>query len=261
MVRETAPAVLDRGGARPRLLAVAGGKGGVGTTTIAVNLAVVLAQAGRRTVLADLSPAGRDAAFLCGLNRPPTPIHRPSGTSTLAERLDLGPGGVRVFTEGPAGETPWTSGENEDRLLEGFATLGTIAEFVVIDAGNSVGRATRRLWRTADAILVVATPELTSVMNAYAAIKSLVPPDGPPELFCVVSRAPEAAVAEDIYARLAQACRRFLGIRLRFAGYVPPAVEIEEAGRRGEPFVLASPNSVACRQILAVSRGIAGSEA
>jgi len=232
----------------------------VGTTTIAVNLAVALAQAGRRAALADLSPSGRDAAALCGLDRRRTQIGGRTNESPIAGLLEPGAGGVRVLAGGWSPEAPWTSPEAEDRLLDGVASLGPMVDFVVVDAGNSPGRGARRLWRAADAILLVVTPELTSVMNAYAAVKSLAPHDGPPEMFSVVSRAPAADVAADIHARLAQACRRFLGIRLRFAGYVPPAIEIEEAGRRGEPVVLASPASSACRQIVAVSREIAGSE-
>lgn len=260
LVREAAPAVFGRGCARPRLVAVAGGAGGIGTTTLAVNLAVALAQAGRRTILADASPSGRDAAVLCGLDRQRGAIDRPIGESNLADLIQPGPGGLRILAKSEVNETPWRSLPIADCLLDHLATLSSMADWVVVDAGNSPGRQSRRLWRAADAILLVATPELTSVMNAYAAVKSLAPPDAPPEVFSVVSRASAAAAAEEIHARLAQACRRFLGIRLRHAGYVPAAIEIEEAGRRGEPFILASPGSLASRQILAISRRIASNE-
>ncbi len=260
LVRENATAFANRGCACARVVAVTGGKGGVGTTTIAVNLAVVLAQGGWRTVLADLSPSGRDAVALCGLDLQGVKTRRRAGESHLADLLAPGPGGLRVLVGASSRDMSWSTPETEDHLIEDLASLGPTVDFVVVDAGNNPSRDTRRLWRTADAIVVVATPELTSVMNAYAAVKSLASREVPPEVFSVVSRAPMAAVAEDIHARLAQACHRFLGIRLRFAGYVPPAIEIEEAGRRGQPFVLASPNSLACRQILAVSRGIVGSE-
>ncbi len=257
LVRETASSVSGRGSVGPCLVAVAGGKGGVGTTTIAVNVAVALAQRGRSTVLIDLSPTGRDAAALCGLDHRRVDLDEGLGDSNLADLLVLGPSGVRMLAAGWSREAPWAAAEAGDRLLGGLASLGPMADFLVVDAGNSLGRGVSRLWRSADAILLVATPELASVMNAYAAVKMLVPRENPPEIFSVVSRAPTADVAADIHARLAQACRRFLGLQLRFAGYIPPALEIEEASRRGEPFVLASPNSFACRQILALSREIA----
>jgi len=259
LVREAAPAVFGRGCARPRLVAVAGGAGGIGTTTLAVNLAVALAQAGRRTILADASLAGRDAAALCGLDCRRGAIDRPIGESKLADLIQPGPGGLRILAKSEVNETPWRSFPIENCLLDHLATLSSMADWVVVDAGNSPGQQSRRLWRAADALLLVATPEPSSIMNAYAAVKALAPQETPPELFSVISRAP-AAAAEEIHARLAQACRRFLGIRLRHAGYVPVAIEIAEAGRRGEPFILASPASLASRQILAISRRIASNE-
>jgi flagellar biosynthesis protein FlhG len=105
-------------------------------------------------------------------------------------------------------------------------------------------------------MLLVATPELASVMNAYAAVKALVAADGSADIRTVINMAPTAAVADDIHARLALACRRFLGVGVQPAGFLPPAPQIEDAGRRGEPFVLASPGCPACREIEQLSRWV-----
>jgi flagellar biosynthesis protein FlhG len=227
----------------------------VGTTTIAVNLAVALTQRDRRTVLADMSPGGSDASILCGLSAQRAVVSSPSDRQNFADLLEHGPCGVRVL----AG--PWSNGEMrtsaspaEDRVTEELRRLGPVADLLIFDAGNSPSRIARRIWHAADLVLLVATPELASVMNAYAAVKALAAADRPAEIFTVANMAPTAAVADDIHARLSLACRRFLGIRLRPAGFVPPASHIEEAGRRGEPFVLASPGCPACRQIEHLSR-------
>lgn len=247
--------------ARPPLVAVAGGKGGVGTTTIAVNLAVTLAHCGRRTVFADLTPSGSDAAILCGLSGRRTAVRPPSGRQGIADLLEPGPGGVRVLAGPWSSDETWASSPAEDRVFDEIPVLGSIADFLVVDAGNSPSRIARRIWHAADLVLLVATPELASVMNAYAAVKALAGPDGPAETFTVINMAPTAAVADDIHARLSLACRRFLGMGLRPAGFVPPASQIEDAGRRGEPFVLASPGCPACREIERLSRWVTGGQA
>lgn len=262
LVRQAPAADSGLGCARPRLVAVAGGKGGVGTTTIAVNLAVALANLGRRTVLADASPAGSDASILCGLSGRRTIVSSPSGRQSIADLLEPGPGGVRVL----AG--PWSNGEMgpsaspvEGRVIEELRSFGPGADLLIFDAGNSPNRIARRIWYAADLVLLVATPELASVMNAYASVKALAGPDGPAEIFTVINMAPTAAVADDIHVRLSLACRRFLGMGLRPAGFVPPASQIEDAGRRGEPFVLASAGCPACREIERLSRWVTGGQA
>jgi flagellar biosynthesis protein FlhG len=227
----------------------------VGTTTIAVNLAVALAHLGRRTVLADVSPSAGDASILCGLAGQRPAADMSSGRNTIADLLEPGPGGVRVLI-GPwcDGEMWSSSSSAEDRLIEEVQVLGPMADFLIVDAGNSPSRIARRLWHASDVALLVATPDLASVMNAYAAVKALGEVDGPADIFTVINMAPTTAVADDIHGRLALACRRFLGVKLRPAGFVPLASQIEDAGRRGEPFVLASPGCPACREIEHLSR-------
>jgi flagellar biosynthesis protein FlhG len=235
---------------RPRLVTVAGGKGGVGTTTIAVNLAVLLARQGRRTVLADVASPGADTVIFCRIPGRHTVADVLAGRRSVAETLEPGPGGVQVLS-GPWGshEVWHSAAAAQDQLIEQFLHLGQIAELLVVDAGNSPTRIARRLWQASDLVFLVATPELASIMNAYAAVKILASPDDPISIRTVVNMAPSAAVADDVHARLALACRRFLGIGSQPAGYLGHAAQVAEAGRRGRPFVLASPGCPASRQM------------
>jgi len=245
---------------RPRLVAVAGGKGGVGTTTIAVNLAVLLARQGHRTVLADVGSTGADTVIFCRLPGRHTVADVLAGRRSVAETLEPGPGGVQVLS-GPWGShEAWHSAASaQDQLIEQFLNLGQIADFFVVDAGNTPTRIARRLWQASDLVFLVSTPELASVMNAYAAVKVLAAANDPISIRTVVNMAPSAAAADDVHARLALACRRFLGIGSQAAGSLGYAAQVAEAGRRGRPFVLASPGCPASRQVqqlaLAVTDG------
>ncbi len=240
---------------KPRLVVVAGGKGGVGTTTIAVNVAVLLAKQGRRTVLADVGANGADTVIFCRVPGRHTVADVLAGRRTVEEALEPGPEGLKVLS-GPWGSREiWHSAAAaQDQLVEQFHDLGQIAEFLVVDAGNSPTRVARCLWHVADHALLVSTSELASVMSAYAAVKTFASANTPPLLHTVVNMVPGSNVADDVHARIALACRRFLGVRFRAAGFLDRAKEVAEASRRGQPFVLASPACRAARQIEDLAR-------
>ena len=178
------PAACD---SRPRLVVVAGGKGGVGTTTIAMNLAHALACAGKRTVLADASPTGSDVAVLCGVLEHCGAADVLRGRRGAAEVLQPGPGAVQILA-GVCGQSELWDGPagTHDRFIEQLAGLAAHADFVVVDAGNTPTRIARRLWQAADILLLVTTTGLASVLDAYAAVKALAAGDGVAPLWSVV---------------------------------------------------------------------------
>jgi len=246
--------------ARARVIAVAGGKGGVGTTTIAVNLAVMLARQQHRTVLADVSAAGSDATALCRQAGRSAMDDVMTDARDIAEILEPGPAGVQVLPRPWPASEPWPTSETaQQRLVEQLHSLGPIADFVIVDAGNTPTPIARRLCQACDRVLLVATPALASIVNAYAAVKGLALFNGLVRVDTVVNMAPTEAVADDVHARLALACRRFLAIESRTAGHVCYANQVEEAGQRGEPFVVASPRSCASRQIAQLAARLVGS--
>lgn len=247
LVRDCAAADAFAAGPRPRVVLVGSGKGGVGTTTIAVNLAVAAARAGRKTVLVDADKDGGDVAVLCGLQERYTIADVLSGRRTATEVLQVGPGAVRVLP-GVWGlerlcDFPAAAGQ---RLLGQLRNLGTPPELVVLDVGNGSSQILRPLCRAADVVLMVTTAEAPSVIDTYASIKAMVTSETTGQIHALVNRAADAEVARGVQARLAMACRRFLGIRLQSAGHVsddPMAAEGET------PFVIAAPNCKATRQI------------
>ncbi len=228
---------------RPGLAVVSSGKGGVGTTTVAVNLAVEMAQKGLRTILVDADPNAGDVAALCRLEERYTLADVLSGRRTVREVLQPGPAAVEVLpgvwglerlSDFPAAAV--------ERLLQGLFGLGEKTDLIVFDAGNAPNRLMRRLWRAADLNLIVATPETLAILDTYALIKVLSGDEKLDSLYTLVNQAESATEADEVHARLAQACHRFLGIALHQAGRLPPDLAIAAAGRASEPFVTAMPN-------------------
>src|SRR6186997_2625784 len=156
----------------PKIVVVCGGKGGVGTTTVAVNLAISLVREGRRVVLVDADFAGPDVTTLCGIDEPYGAAEVLSGRRTVHEVLSRGPGGIQVLpsTRGVTEAADCTPAAQE-RLVAQLEGLGPHADYVLLDAGSGSGRVMRRFWEAADAVLLVTHPDDVAVMDAYAVIK------------------------------------------------------------------------------------------
>jgi flagellar biosynthesis protein FlhG len=202
---------------RPVLLAIAGGKGGVGTTTAAIGLTVGLNRVGRRTLLVDADPSGGDAALHCGLNEPSTLADLLAGRRTWNEVIRQAKNGIRLAPGGRWIEELGHRGSvAAELLLELFHDPSIETDVAVIDVGNRPGPIGQRLCRAADAVVIVATAEMASIVGAFETIRSLGSIDDAkrPSLHLLVNRAGSVREAESVRHRLGRASRRLLGIEL-----------------------------------------------
>lgn len=245
------------GGAAPRLLAVTGGKGGVGVTTIAVNLAVALARSGRRTVLVDADLTAPDVATLCGLDEGYSLADVLSARRTIHEVLQPGPMGLQVVPG------PWArsniiecSPTAQERLIGELRGLGAHTDIVVVDIGAGPGRVPRRFWQTADEVLLVTTPDQVAIMDAYAAIKLQADPTRT-LVRALINQTSEDNAPDEVFLRLARSCQRFLGLRLASAGSLPADRAIAAAGEARQPFVTAWRNLPATLRLERLAEALA----
>ncbi len=217
LVQHRTPAGGASGEIAP-LVVVGGGKGGVGTTTIAVNLAVALAREGRRAVLVDADLEHGGQIHFTSQRDPGNILDVLSGRRGLHEVLARGPAGVQAVTGAwSATEPNACSAARQARFVDQLKSLAPHAEVIVVDAGNSRTPFVRLFWHAADVIWAVTTPEDAAVLQCYAAIKANLAGCSRPPLQTLVNRIDER-LAGDVHARLAEACHRFLAVRVDDAG-------------------------------------------
>lgn len=235
---------------RALVLAVTSGKGGVGKTFVAANLAVALARAGMATTLLDADLSLANADVLLGLTPPRTIEHFFRGQVPLSELAVEGPGGIKVI---PAGsgipELAHLPPEEMLRFVEGLREVGERCDVLLIDTAAGIGDQVSRMLMLADRTVLVTWPEPAALVDAYAALKVALRRDPAQEIGLVVNGASDEDEAHRVHQRLVAAARQFLGRGIDFDGFVPRDPAVAEAARRQDALVLAQPHAPASRAL------------
>ena len=213
-----------------RSLAVVSGKGGVGKSVIALNLAVALARRGDNVCLIDASPGIGHLEFLCGRNGYWNLSHVAAGSRSLEDVVLDGPHGMRIV---PGASCLLEETDPHCGLLRELADLERDHDWLIIDTAGGEHHLASSFARAADRVLIVTTPEPTAIAEAYATLKGLSAADGP-LASALVNRADSEQQARQILDRMRHAARSFLRTDLDRAGFVPndPAVGQSVSARR-----------------------------
>ncbi len=256
---------------RSRVIAVASGKGGVGKTSCAVNLAIVLARRGTRVLLVDADLGTANADLLLRLEAPCHLGHVLAGSSTLDEamvdyplsRADGALGGRLRVIVGASGLAE-ASNLTDQRRVELLAALGRIeqqADVVLIDCGAGISSNVTAFAAAADDLLVVTTPEPTALTDAYALVKVLTQQRAAVSLHALVNQASSSREGREVGERLAEVAARFLGVSVQPLGHVPTDPHVAWAVRAREPVVLRYPGCPAAAAFSALARRWVGGRA
>jgi flagellar biosynthesis protein FlhG len=257
---EPPPAVAPRTIGMPtrtRSLVLTSGKGGVGTSNLALNLAIALGELGRRVVLVDADLGLANIDLLCGLAPASDLGDVLAGDRPLADAIVQGPGGIRI-APGAHGTRTLVEvlGDAPTRLVAELAELEEEADFLLVDAGSGLGPSIATLAAAADDLVLVTTPEPTSVADAHAAINRFRRLAARPRLLAVVNQANSAAEAGDVLVRLSASSRQFLGTIVTGLGHVRSDSHVPLAVRMRRPFVVAYPNAIASRGVRRLARDL-----
>jgi len=246
-------------GPRPRLVVFSGGKGGVGVTTLAVNLAICLVDQGLRVVLVDADLHRADVAALCRLPERGHVGDILSARRDIHEVLERGPGGILVVPGvwAPDHEIPF-SHHAQHRLVRQIQSLGRHADIVLIDVGSVSADAVQRFWSGADDVVLVTSPDAVSVMDCYATLKSALAGGAAPEcLRLIVNKATDAAQAADVHRRVDHSARRFLQRQVSFLGSVVADEAVARAATLPAPLMLSIPDCPAAHALAALATALA----
>lgn len=243
----------------PRAIAVASGKGGVGKTSIVVNLALCLAKMGNRVTVFDADLGLANAEVLLGIVPPYSLFEVLYGGMTLDEIAVQGPLGIRVISGGSGFlEMANLDRSRRQQLLRMFNQFVNKDEIVLIDTGAGINKNVLGFVAAAEEVIIVVTPEPTSLTDAYALIKILANFKLHSEVNVVVNRAADRNEAMRTLGRISTATGRFLDIKINFLGWVPDDKSVTQAVKNQQPYYITNYNSPASRSITRIAELLVG---
>ena len=240
-----------------RVIAVTSGKGGVGKSTVSINLATALAAGGARVTLLDADLGLANIDVLLGLSATRTLANVLDGECSLADILLDGPAGVQIV---PASSGVQRMAELTDAerigLMRAFSELEDTMDVMVIDTAAGIAANSLQFCEASQEVIVVVCNDPASIADAYATIKVLNQRTRRTRFRVLVNMAHSDHEARDIFARLVRTTDRFLDVALDFVGVIPFDRCVAQAARRRAPVVTAypaSPSGTAFKRLAAVA--------
>ncbi len=239
-----------------RSLVFTSGKGGVGTSNLALNLAIALGEYGQRVVLVDADLGLANLDLLCGLAPGRDLGDVLSGEADLEDALIDGPGEIQILPGAHGSRTlPECLLDAPGRLAAELSDLEQGTDFLLIDAGSGLNPGIATLAGAADGVVIVTTPEPTSMADAHATLRRLPRPEAGHVTFrAVVNQAASSAEGMETLAHLAASSRQFLGLVVSPLGYVRSDPGVPQSVRARRPFLLAHPAGPASRCVRKLAR-------
>jgi flagellar biosynthesis protein FlhG len=234
-----------------RWVGVVSGKGGVGKTNVAVNLAVATAGLGAKVLLVDGDLGLANVDVLLGLRPAHSALDVLEGRCTLSQALVEGPRGIHVLAAASGrAELPGLRPRALAPLLVPLYRAAGAYDLVLLDVGAGIGAAALGLAAACDRALLVTTPDPTALADAYATLKVLgrEAPDLP--LAVVVNEARHESQARDTHRLLERLARRFLGTAPPFLGHLPRDARLAQAVRQQRAVVELFPTAAASRALV-----------
>lgn len=237
-----------------KVLAITSGKGGVGKTNIAANLAICLSASRKKVLLVDADLSLGNLDVIMNINSKYNISHMITGRKSIEQIIHIGPAGLEIICGASGLEDLTNINEfQRQRLLKDLAKLGSDTDMIVIDTAAGISKSVIGFCLAADHVLVVTTPEATAMTDAYAMIKVLVGNRFAGRISLIVNMAETTAEGKKTYQQIANVVRRFLNTHVYDAGILLRDEQLSSAVRLRKPVVLAHPKARITSSLVALA--------
>ena len=244
-----------KGTPAPRVIAVASGKGGVGKTSVSINLAAALVNAGQRTLLLDTDLGLANVDVMLGLSPRFTLADVFAGRCELRDTVLEGPNGLMIVpaASGKRHMTELTPQQHVG-LVHAFSELDVPIDTMVVDNAAGIADGVLTFCQAAQDVVVVVCDEPASVTDAYALIKVLSRERGVTRVQVLANQVQHAVEGRQLFEKLERVTSRFLDVTLNYLGAIPRDEWLRRAIQRQESVVDAFPSAPAALAFRDIAR-------
>lgn len=244
-----------------RVITVTSGKGGVGKTSLSVNLALELKKIGKRVIILDADFGLANIEVMLGIR----PKHNLADVifhnKKIKEIITEGPNGIGFISAGSGVKELVNLDRNQIfNLTQTLSELDQLADVIIVDTGAGIADTVLEFVAASSEVLLVATPEPTSITDAYALLKTL---NQKAEFVAnntaikiVSNRVKNYKEGTAIYNKMKVVVDKFLNINMEYLGAIPEDVNVSKAVIQQKPLTLSYPSTVASVSIQKLARGL-----
>ncbi len=227
-----------------KVIAVSGGKGGVGKTSVSINTAVALAEKGKRVLILDADLGLANVDVMLGIRAEKNLSHVLSGESELDDVIVRGPKGIGIIpaTSGTQSMVELTSAQHVG-LIRAFSEMKTQFDILIVDTAAGISDMVLSFSRASQDVLIVVCDEPTSITDAYALIKILSREHGVFRFKIVANMVRSLREGMELYAKLSKVTDRFLDVALELVATIPFDENLRKSVRKQKLVVEAFPKS------------------
>ena len=240
-----------------RVIAITSGKGGVGKTYITANLAYILSRMKKKILILDADMVLANIDVILGLSPQYNMHHVLLGEKSLLEVMVPGPGGIKIL---PAAcgvqEMAELSKGQKLSLMDELNELNESFNFMFIDTAAGITGNVLYFNMAAKEIIVVVSPEPTSLTDAYALIKILYNGHGEKRIMLIVNMVKNSHEAQEVFMKLSKATEHFYGLSIEYLGYIIHDEKVRYAVRKQKMFAEIYPQSRASKCLSSIARKI-----
>ena len=260
--------IIKAGGTKEvlsRVITVTSGKGGVGKSNLAINLAISLSRLGKKVVVLDADFGLANIEVMLGIRPQYNLSDLMFRGKSLSEIITEGPENVG-FISGGSGIREMTNLTKEQliNLSSRLSELDRQTDVVIIDTGAGISGNVMEFVVLSGEVLLIATPEPTSITDAYALLKTLnYQPEFTREhchIKLIANKVRNEKDGRELFEKLSVVADKFLNISLEYMGAVPSDNNMSKAVMKQQPLSVAYPNSQAARAIDDMARILAAPE-
>jgi len=255
------PSSLDRPGDMPlakcpRVISITSGKGGVGKTNVVANLAFAFTRMGRRVLVLDADLGLANIDVLLGLTPQYTIEHFLNGEKSLSEILIKGPGGMSIMPASSGVYELVDLDENQKLfLLNEVDLIADQIDLLLIDTGAGISSNVLYFNMAAQESIVIATPDPTSITDAYALIKVLSTQFNKKDFMILINLVNSGQEAKEVFEKISRAADRFLeSLSIDYLGFLPYDEKLLFAVRNQRPVLEIYPKAPSSRGFVELAK-------
>lgn len=241
----------------PRVITVTGGKGGVGKTLTTANLGLCFVREGMRTLVIDGDMGLANLDVVLNLRADSTLDDVLSGDRELKDVIVTGPEGLRLIPASSGMPKVSELGKMQKLvLLDQIESIQDEFDVVLIDTPAGIAGNVQYWAASASEIMIVATPEPTSLADAYATMKVLSQTQLENNFKLIVNMAKNEEEAIRVFEKLSSVASEYLQVRVDFVGHIPFCDSVRSSVRERAPYVQRYPFSDASRGLRSIARNM-----